>query len=651
MTTNYSDLPKFSDYSPEYIENVINKLLVNNLSAIKKIISQSHKYTWDNLVSPIEILESTLSYVLNITSHLCEVMSSPELAAVYSQMISSIINYRINILHNQNIFNAYSSLYDLSESQKSALQVYLNQHIRAGINLKPELKNEIEIMSSRLSQLGRIFEDNVFTAMNSTFKHILDVNNLDGIPDNLINLMRDEAVKQKKTGYLIRLIPDMHDSILKFSTNRNLRKEIYHLYSTLASNNHPIMIEILELRSKAANLSHYKNYVEYSLSNKTLKTPEDVYDFLNQLTNQYQNIARFELQELEEFACSAGINDLNAWDMLYYSHQLKKNKFYKNGDIDNLYFPQDKVFKVLFGLMNNLFKISIIELKYFDKWHPDVKLFEIYDANNQLRGRFYMDLYLRPGKHIGAWCSELRPQFKNILGSQIPMVCIVTNITKKIGSEGPEFNHQDMIGIFHEFGHCLQKLMTQVDYSVISGDNGLPLDTTELVSLFMEHWCWEDNLLINMLKKTDKNPTVENNLIMLKQVKSFQRGLKMMREIVLSLFDLNLHSVSFSNDPLLHIADFLNKIKKEMGFLHLNVDHLAHTFLHIFSSMFAAGYYSYLFSEILADDAFTCFERNGLFCQKTGMKFLSTILEQSGAKNSMDLFNEFKTQSSLNPRN
>lgn len=652
-----NDLPKFSIFEPDFIEKSTEDILVNNRLCIAELIDKTAKYTWENLLTPIELLEARLNYILYVTSLLCDTTGCPKLLKSFHKIVALIIEYRILLLHDYAIFNAYNILSKdkkINLTQKKILHNYLKNAKMSGIDLDAMQRDELQKIVLRLTELGDTFDQNVAASMNAWSLHITDPKQLSGIPKKNIEFMRQESLNQGISGWIIKLDDTTYSVLMKHADDSNLRWQIHVAYSTLASsysdknhNNDAIIIESLQLRSKVANLLGYKTYADYSLCDNSLNTTNAVYEFLHALINKDKAI--LEMSELQEFAHKKGHNELFPWDVAYFSNQFFHHKYGFDLETSEIQFSINNVLSCLFGLATRLFKIEINEIHPFDSWHTDVRLFEIYDHDRSLRGRFYIDLYSRTGKKAGAWCADLTLRFQNTMGHQLPTACIVTNFCKSKSDETPELSHTDMVTLFHEFGHCLQKTLTTVDYSMVAGDSALPLDVTEVVSQFMEHWCYEPIILQQMIQLNETTEMSYDRILKIKHFKTFQIELRTIQDVMKSLLDLHLHTQDILNSE--KIQSIYNTIKKELSILpYSDYDHLPNRFSHIFTGGFAAGYYSYLYSAKMADEIFHIFEENGLLCEQTGLQFLSTFLEQSGIKDAKDLLAEFKSNSSIHKK-
>ncbi|MEE9551510.1 MAG: M3 family metallopeptidase, partial [Gammaproteobacteria bacterium] len=441
--------------------------------------------------------------------------------------------------------------------------------------------------------------------------------------------------------------------VMQYADNADLRREIYSAYVTRASDQDPniekwdnsvIMQEILVLRYQSAKLLGFDNYAHYSLAKKMAKDPEEVIGFLTDLAKKSKHAAMPELEELQAFARSEyGVEKLEAWDIAYYSEKLRQNKFDLSQEELRPYFPAPQAITGLFTVAHRLYGINICPRDNVETWHPDVKFFDIFDADNELRGCFYLDLYARPHKRGGAWMDECIIRKKTVDGIQIPVAYLTCNFTPPIGDDPSLLTHDEVITLFHEFGHGLHHLLTRIDYPSVAGINGVPWDAVELPSQFMENWCWEREALDLIGRHYQTGDTIDDGLFKkLTASKTFQAGMQMVRQLEFAIFDFRLH-IEYNNKNPLNIQDLINEVRNQVAvIIPPDFNRFQHSFSHIFAGGYAAGYYSYKWAEVLSADAFSKFEENGIFNKETGQEFLHLILEQGGARDPMDLFIEFR---------
>ncbi|MEE9575438.1 MAG: M3 family metallopeptidase, partial [Gammaproteobacteria bacterium] len=397
-------------------------------------------------------------------------------------------------------------------------------------------------------------------------------------------------------------------------------------------------------RHQQAGLLGYKSYAHYSLARKMANDTNEVLDFLNDLALRSGNMAKQELQELQTFAKSEfGLNQIQAWDLAYYAEKLRQHKYALSQEELRPYFPAPQVIEGLFTIVNRLYGIEVKERQHVEVWHDDVRFFDIFDNTGSLRGGFYLDLYARTGKRGGAWMDECIVRKKSASDVQTPVAYITCNFTPPVGDQPALLTHDEVITLFHEFGHGLHHMLTLVDYSGVSGINGVPWDAAELPSQFMENWCWEREAL-NLIGKHYQTGDLISDAIFEKMIsaRNFQTGMQMVRQLEFSLFDFRLHLEYDSKLPI-DIQSLLDEVRQQVAVvIPTDYNRFQHSFSHIFAGGYAAGYYSYKWAEVLSADAFSKFEEDGIFNKNTGNEFLHSILEQGGVKEPIDMFINFR---------
>ncbi len=462
------------------------------------------------------------------------------------------------------------------------------------------------------------------------------------------------ARHEQQQGWLLTLDFPSYMPVLQYADNRDLRREVYESHVTRAAgqtqhhsgqwDNEPIMYEILQYRTEKAKLLGFDSYAHYSLARKMAKDPDEVVAFLNDLVSRTKEQAIKDFAELSEFAnATEQIGSFQAWDVAYYSEKLRQQKFNLSQQVLRPYFPTHQVLKGLFAIVHKLYGITIKPHEGVAVWHPDVLFFDVVTAQGVLCAHFYLDLYARQHKRGGAWMDECVVRRKTQSGIQIPVAHLVCNFTPPIASQPVLLTHDEVLTLFHEFGHGLHHMLTRVEYSGVSGINGVAWDAVELPSQFMENWAWEKEALdlfaqhVDTGKKID--PTLYDNMI---RARSFQSGMQMVRQLEFALFDFRLH-LEFASNPELDIQQLLDEVRAQVAVVDAPAfNRFQHSFSHIFAGGYAAGYYSYKWAEVLSADAFSKFEEDGIFDQKTGRAFLQNILEQGGSRDPMELFIAFR---------
>jgi oligopeptidase A len=661
----FNTLPIFEQITPEHVEPAIQHILSKNKNTLNQLLENQKIYTWDNLVLPVEIMEGELEDVWSIVSHLNSVMNTAELHHVYQKMLTHLTEYQTEIKQNEKLYQAYLSIVEnpsyskLNIAQRKVIENAIRDFKLSGIDLSVEKRAVFKSLSVRLSKLESTFEQNVLESTDAWFLNITDVNQLKGLPLDALEEATLSAKNKGKTGWLLTLEYPCYVAVMTYVEDREIRKTFYTAYATRASavassvdsakwDNMPVMREIMKARAELSTLLGFENYAEYALQTRMLKKTADVTNFLEDFVFRLKNVAIDNLDELKTFALqNCQLDSLEVWDTAYVSEKMLKDKYAISEEILKQYFTEEKAIQGLFTIVNKLYGIHVKEVKSFSKWHSDVRLFAVYDENNMLRGHFYTDLYARSNKKGGAWISDCKNCMQYPDGQrQLPVVYLVANLSSTQTGSSVLLTHEEVITLFHEFGHCLHYLLTTVDYPSISGGNGVSWDAIELPSQLLEYWCWEEEALALFAEHIQtKEPLPHELFVKLKATKNFQIGLRVMRQLEFSLFDFVLHQ-TFRADSTnrMDIQEILDRVRSKTALMHVpKFNHFQNTFSHIFGGGYAAGYYSYLWSEVLAADVFEQFtEDHQVFNKEVAKKFVETILSKGGSEEFMDLFIAFR---------
>ncbi len=654
-----STLPIFSDIQPHTMESKIKQLIADNRTTLNKLLEQEN-YTWENFMAPLEELDDRISHLWSPFSHLHAVAESDELRSAYNACLPLLTEYHTELMQNESIYQAVESIAhskaysDFNPAQRKVIENALRDFKLAGVHLPPVDKARFTELQKQASKLSAQFSENILDATDAWTLHITDFDALLGLPEQTLKFAAQTAQQRGLEGWVLTLDSSCYSTVMKNLAHREFRWLIYEAYVTRASDQGPnanrwdntmIMEDILKTRHAIANLVGFKNYAEYSLATKMAATPERVLDFLHNLVLKSKQAALFEIQELAEFAKETdGIEQLEAWDLPYYSEQLRQSKLALAEDDLRPYFPIAKVLTGMFSVVNKLYGIKIVERLGVDTWHPHVQFFEVYDEQDTLRGYFYTDLYARPHKRDGAWMDECQTRRRLSDGSvQLPIAFLTCNFMRPLTNHTALLGHEDVQTLFHEFGHCLHHLLTQVDYTPVAGINGVPWDAVEFPSQFFEHWCWEKEVLALISAHKDTGEPLPDILYnKLISAKNFQPGMHMLRQLEFSLFDFKLH-LYFDPNKEFQVQAMLDQARQEASVINMpTFNRFQHSFSHIFSGGYAAGYYSYKWSEVLSSDAYMPFKEKGIFDAATGRSFLKNILEQGGVKDPMALYVAFR---------
>jgi len=654
-----SGLPQFSAILPQHVEPAVDQVLADNRAAIDRLLNMRHAYIWDNLVDPLEELADRLRRTWSPVSHLNAVVNSPELRAAYNACLPKLSDYATELGQNERLYRAYQAIVEgaewqrLDTAQKKIIDNALRDFRLSGVALPAAEKARFKEIMQELSNHHAKFEENLLDATNAWYKQIGDVHELAGLPPTAVGLMAQTAKQRGMDGWLLTLEFPSYIPVITYSDNRALRREMYEAYVTRASDAGPhagqwdntlVMEKILALRHESARLLGFNNYAEYSIAPKMARSTEQVLTFLTDLAGRSLAMAHNELAEVRAFAREQhGMNDLEAWDIAYYSEKLRQHRYAISKEDLKPYFPEARVVAGMFQVVRRLYGLDIRERHGVELWHPSVRFFEIYDAAGELRGQFYLDLYARPHKRGGAWMDECLTRKRGAVGVQNPVAYLTCNFSPPLGGEPALFTHDEVLTLFHEFGHGLHHMLTKVDYPSVAGIAGVPWDAVELPSQFMENWCWQHEALGLIAGHYQSGaPLPEELFRKMLAARNFQAGMHMVRQLEFSLFDFRLH---LEYDPAQgpRVYELLNEVREQVAVMKPpSFNRFPHSFSHIFAGGYAAGYYSYKWAEVLSSDAFAAFEEHGVFDRDTGLRFLSAVLEQGGSREPMDLFIEFR---------
>ncbi len=653
-------LPPFRHILPEHVEPAIDEVLVQNRSTLKRLLEQENPFSWDTLVQPLEEMDDWLGRIWSPVSHMNSVVNSEPLREAYNACLPKLADYSTEMGQNRQLYEAFKSIADSSgysvmgPAQQRIIDNALRDFRLAGVDLEPEEQERYKEIQQQLSRLTSKFEENLLDATQAWIKQIDAEEQLTGLPESARAQARQAAEQRGLDGWVFTLEFPSYYAVMTYADDPELRREMYEAYVTRASDQGPhagqwdnseIMEQILALRHELAGLLGFSNYAERSLATKMAQSPDKVMAFLRDLAKRSLGLAQKELEELKQFAREqAGIQELAAWDISYYSEKLRQHRYALSDEDLRPYFPETRVIPGLFETVRRLYGLEIRRLEGVETWHDDVRFYEIRDAGGALRGQFYLDLYARPKKRSGAWMDVCISRMRRADGTvQTPVAYLTCNLTPPVGGEPALFTHDEVITLFHEFGHGLHHMLTTVDYAGVSGISGVAWDAVELPSQFMENWCWQREALDLFAAHHQTGERLPDELFdKMIAAKNFQSGMQMVRQLELSMFDFRLH-LEYDPESGPRIQQILDEVRAEVAVLRPPVyNRFQHGFGHIFAGGYAAGYYSYKWAEVLSSDAFARFEENGIFDRKTGLEFLEAILEQGGARDPMELFREFR---------
>ncbi|RUO34169.1 oligopeptidase A [Aliidiomarina sanyensis] len=650
--------PPFRSIRAEHVKPAVEKAIQECRTTIEAVVQVSEP-TWETVVAPLEQADDRLTRIWSPISHMNSVVSQDDLREAHDACLELLSEYGTWVGQHEGLYNAYRKIADspdfaaLSGPQQRVITDTLRDFELSGVNLPPEQKKRYGEIQSRLSQLGSQFSNQLLDATQSWFCHVTDKARLSGLPESAVASAREAAEERELSGWVFTLDIPSYLPVMMYADDRELRREMQYAYITRASDQGPdagkfdnsaIIDETLALRHELAQLLGFQNYAEVSLATKMADSPQQVMGFLEDLAARSLPQAKREFAEIADFAQKEhGVDNLEAWDVAYYAEKLKQSSYAISDEQLRPYFPEDRVVSGLFKVAEKLFSIRIQEAEA-DTWHPHVRYFEIYDAQNELRAGFYLDLYARAKKRGGAWMADCAVRRRLPDGQlQKPLAYLTCNFNKPVGDKPALFTHDEVITLFHEFGHGLHHMLTQIDVAGVSGINGVEWDAVELPSQFLENWCWEPEALAFISGHFETGEPLPNELLdKMLAARNFQAAMQMVRQLEFSLFDMRIHQ-EFSAESGARVQAILDEVRQQVAvFQPPHYNRFQHSFGHIFAGGYAAGYYSYKWAEVLSADAYARFEEEGIFNPQTGQDFLQKILEKGGSQDAMVLFTDFR---------
>ena len=652
-------LPPFSKITPAHVEPAVTAAIEHCRSSIEQVLAAGGPYTWDSLVMPLEESDDKLNRIFSPVSHLNGVLNSEELRQAYEACLPALSEYSTWVGQNADLYQAYQQLADSAEFKQltSVQQKVINDALRdfklSGIALAPEQQQRYGEISKRLSELGSNFSNNVLDATAGWTKVITDEAQLAGLPQSAIDAAKAMAQDKELDGYLFTLDFPSYLPVLTYADDAAFREEMYTAFSTRASEQGPnagkwdnseVINETLALRHELAQLLGFDSFADKSLATKMAEKPQQVVDFLEDLAAKSKPQAERDLAELRAFAKEHyNATELQVWDMTYYGEKLKQHTYAISDEELRPYFPEDKAIAGLFEVVSRLYGLTITEQADVDVWHKDVKFYNISDRNGEHRGGFYFDLYARQNKRGGAWMADCLDRRIKASGElQDPVAFLTCNFNKPVGDKPALFTHDELVTLFHEFGHGLHHMLTKIDISAVSGISGVPWDAVELPSQFLENWCWQEEALAFISGHYETGePLPKEMLDKLLAARNYHSAMQMIRQLEFSLFDFKLH-LTFDPQKGARVGEVLDQVRQQYSVvIPPSFNRFQHGFSHIFAGGYAAGYYSYKWAEVLSADAFSRFEDEGIFNRDTGLSFLESVLEQGGSQEPMALFKNF----------
>ena len=653
---DFSGLPRFPDFRPDQVAPAVAQLLAENRALIERASLPQASATWDDFVGPLEDANERLSRAWGMVGHLNAVMNSPELREAYNASLPKITQYYTELGQHEGLFGKFRALKasaafeSLTRAQRKIVENELRDFRLGGAGLPPRQKARFMAIRERLSELSSRFSDNLLDATNAYAHHANDARELAGIPEDVLAAAREAARSEDKPGWKFTLHAPSYLPVMQYAENRALRERTYRAYVTRASefgrpewDNTALIAEIVKLRRELARLLDFADYAGYSLEPKMAESPRQVLEFLNELAARARPYAGRDFKEVADFArAELELDRVEAWDLAYASEKLRIARYDFSDQEVKQYFPEDKVLPGMFKLVETLYGLAITPAQA-PVWHPDVRFYAIHDRAGNLVGQFYVDLYARPSKRGGAWMDEAMARRRKEGRLQTPVAYLNCNFSAPVGGKPALFTHDEVITLFHEFGHGLHHLLTRVDYLGVSGINGVEWDAVELPSQFMENFCWEWDVLVPMTGHVDNGAPLPRALFdKMLAAKNFQSGMQTVRQLEFALFDLHLHH-DYDPGGTKTVLDLLDEVRSRVAVvIPPAYNRFSHNFSHVFAGGYAAGYYSYKWAEVLSADAYSLFEENGVLDPRTGGRFRDEILAVGGSRPALESFIAFR---------
>jgi len=653
---DFSGLPRFQSIRPEHVGPAVDQLIAAGRATIERLASLDSAPTWEGFVEPLDDANETLSRAWSQASHLNAVVNSPQMREAYNAALPKVTQFFSEQGQDQRLYAGFKALRAAPgyEALPAARRRYIDNQLRdfrlGGAELPPRQKARFLEIQEELAKLGARFQDNVLDATNDFGHHVTDRAELSGIPEDVLATAAEAARKDGREGWKLTLHAPCYMPVMQYADNAALRETMYRAYVTRASdlgkpewNNEGNIRRILELRAEAARLLGYGSYAEVSLASKMAERPGEALAFLEDLAKRARPFAERDMEELRRFAREAlGLAEVRACDVAYASEKLRQSRYAFSDEEVKQYFPEQEVLAGMFRLVETLYGIAIRPAQA-ELYHPDARFFEITDRSGQRVGQFYLDLYAREHKRGGAWMHDAINRRRLGHRVQTPVAFLTCNFSAPVGGKPALFRHAEVNTLFHEFGHGLHQLLTQVDELGVSGIAGVEWDAVELPSQFMENFCWEWDVVAPMTRHVETGSRIPRALFdKLLAAKNFQSGMGFVRQLEFALFDMRLHSAGFDphgGDVMALLAD----VRRGVAVYPVpDYNRFPHQFSHIFAGGYAAGYYSYKWAEVLSSDAFGAFEEAGVLNPEVGERFRREVLAAGGSRPAIESFVAFR---------
>ncbi|HKB74775.1 MAG TPA: M3 family metallopeptidase [Burkholderiales bacterium] len=660
MTVNplldFSGLPRYGSVRPEHIAPAVDELLGENRALIARLTAKATATSWDEFADPLENANERLWRAWGVVAHLHAVNDSAAIRDAYNANLPKITRYRTELAQNLDLYEKFKALRasmgfeELSRARRRIVENDLRDYRLGGAELEPRDKRRFGEIQEELAALEAKFSENLLDATNAFSALIADRGELLGVPEDVLEAAKEAARQDGQGGWKFTLHAPSYGPVMQYAENRDLREKLYRAHVTRASefgdpelDNTSIIVRELLLRKEKARLLGYESFAEFSLVPKMAESPEAALAFLNDLAARALPHARRDYAELEEFArAELGVQELQAWDVAFASERLRAKRYAFSDQEVKRYFPEPQVLEGMFRLVEGLYGIRILP-DVAEAWHPHVRFFRISDSEEGLIGQFYLDPYSRETKRGGAWMDEAITRQRIPRGLRTPVAHIICNFPAPVGNKPALFTHDEVMTLFHEFGHGLHHLLSRVDDLGVSGIRGVEWDAVELPSQFMENFCWEWGVLSRMTAHVESGEALPRSLFdKMLAAKNFQSGMQTVRQIEFALVDMHLHhdyDPAGAKAPLQLLEEIRAKVAVTV---HPEYNRFLNNFSHVFSGAYAAGYYSYKWAEVLSADAYSLFEQNGVLDSGTGARFRDEILAVGGSRPALESFTAFR---------
>lgn len=646
--------PDFARIQPEHIDAIF-AIIEENRAETERLATLTAP-TWDTLMQPLERMANRLSKAVSPISHLHGVQSSDEWRAAYEKILPELAAYGTDLAQHNGLYQAVRALQAgdeyprLSAAQQKVIDDSLESFERHGVALPDDAKAEFRANSQRLTELASRFSNNVLDATNAWQLPLADDARLSGLPEAIKPLLAALARQRDMDGYCLTLDAPVVIPVLTYADDRELRETVYRAYNARASeladdgqyDNAAIIEETMRLRARQAEILGYADYAALSVADKMAKQPQAVFTFLNDLVDKSKAAGEAEMAALSDYAArELSLADLAPWDVAYAAEKLRQAQYALSQEDLRPYFPISTVIDGLFAISQRLFGVHFRANHSLSTWHKDVLAYDVLNADGSLRAQFYLDPYARAKKRGGAWMDGAVSRFRDNGVLQLPVAYLVCNFTPPVGDSEACLTHQEVTTLFHEFGHGLHHMLTDVDIYSISGINGVEWDAVEQPSQFMENYCYDREALAGMTRHKDSGAPLPDELYnKLIAAKNFQSAMAMLRQLEFALFDFRYHSGTAWRDKTLDVHATVRAAVAVTPAYAAN--RFPMQFSHIFAGGYAAGYYSYKWAEVLSADSFAAFEEEGVFNAATGARFRDEILATGGSRPSMASFIAFR---------